>query len=84
MLGRSKNLSKGVKVEVGEHETAVDLYVIMDFGVSIPAVALKVQEAVKKAIETMTGLNVVETNVHVQGINFRTSAELKEEEPRLR
>jgi uncharacterized alkaline shock family protein YloU len=88
MLGRSKNLSKGVKVEVGEQETAVDLYVIMDFGVSIPNVALKVQEAVKEAIETMTGLNVVETNVHVQGINFRTSAEPKaeprEEELRLR
>lgn len=84
MLGRNKNLSKGVKVEVGEKETAVDLFVIMDFGVSIPNVALKVQEAVKEAIESMTGLTVVETNVHVQGINFRSSTETKEEEPRLR
>jgi uncharacterized alkaline shock family protein YloU len=84
MLGRNKNLSKGVKVEVGEKETAVDLFVIMDFGVSIPNVALKVQEAVKEAIESMTGLTVVETNVHVQGINFRPSTETKEEEPRLR
>lgn len=84
MLGRTKNLSKGVKVEVGEKETAVDLYVIMDFGVSIPNVALKVQEAVKEAIESMTGLTVVETNIHVQGINFRASTEPKEEEPRLR
>jgi uncharacterized alkaline shock family protein YloU len=84
MLGRTKNLSKGVKVEVGEKETAVDLFVIMDFGVSIPNVALKVQEEVKEAIESMTGLTVVETNVHVQGINFRGSTETKEEEPRLR
>jgi Uncharacterized protein conserved in bacteria len=84
MLGRNKNLSKGVKVEVGEKETAVDLFVIMDFGVSIPNVALKVQEAVKEAIESMTGLTVVETNVHVQGINFRALTETKEEEPRLR
>ncbi|MDD2234206.1 MAG: Asp23/Gls24 family envelope stress response protein [Desulfitobacteriaceae bacterium] len=84
MLGRNKNLSKGVKVEVGEKETAVDLFVVMDFGVSIPHVALKVQEVVKEAIESMTGLTVVETNVHVQGINFHSSTEIKEEEPRLR
>ncbi len=84
MLGRNKNLSKGVKVEVGEHETAVDLYVILDYGVSIPNVALHVQEAVKEAIESMTGLSVVETNVHVQGINFRAVPEIKEEESRLR
>ncbi|MFZ3102867.1 MAG: Asp23/Gls24 family envelope stress response protein [Desulfitobacteriaceae bacterium] len=84
MLGRNKNMSKGVKVEVGEHETAVDLFVILDYGVSIPNVALRVQEAVKEAIESMTGLSVVETNVHVQGINFRALPEIKEEEPRLR
>ncbi|MHB8124070.1 MAG: Asp23/Gls24 family envelope stress response protein [Desulfitobacteriaceae bacterium] len=84
MLARNKNLSKGVKVEVGEHETAVDLFVIMDFGVSIPNVALRVQEAVKEAIESMTGLSVVETNVHVQGINFKALPEIKEEEPHLR
>ncbi len=84
MLGRNKNMSKGVKVEVGEHETAVDLFVILDYGVCIPNVALRVQEAVKEAIESMTGLSVVETNVHVQGINFRALPEIKEEEPRLR
>ncbi|GAW94165.1 Asp23/Gls24 family envelope stress response protein [Calderihabitans maritimus] len=82
MLGR-KNLSKGVKVEVGEKEAAVDLYVIMKFGVRIPDVALKIQESVKKAIENMTGLKVVEVNVHVQGIAF-PSAENKEEEHRVR
>ena len=63
MLGRNKNLSKGVKVEVGEHEVAVDLYIVVEFGVSIPDVAFKVQEAVKEGIESMTGLKVVEANV---------------------
>lgn len=54
MLGR-KNLSKGVKVEVGEKEAAVDLYIIVEYGVRIPEVALRIQEAVKRAIESMTG-----------------------------
>lgn len=69
MLGR-KNFSKGVKVEVGEKEAAVDLYVIVKYGVRIPDVALAAQENVKHAIEEMTGLSVVEVNVHVQGVSF--------------
>jgi uncharacterized alkaline shock family protein YloU len=69
MLGR-KNLSKGVKVEVGEKEAAVDLYIIIEYGCRIPDVAWDIQERVKKSIETMTGLSVVEVNIHIQGVNF--------------
>ncbi len=76
ILGR-KNFAKGVKVEVGEREAAVDLYVIVKYGVRIPDVALAAQENVKKAIETMTGLSVVEVNVHVQGVGF------PDEEPKI-
>ncbi len=68
-LGR-RNLARGVKVEVGEREAAVDLFVIVEFGVRIPDVSLRVQESVKKAIESMTGLAVIEVNVHVQGVSF--------------
>jgi uncharacterized alkaline shock family protein YloU len=68
-LGR-RNLARGVKVEVGEREAAVDLFVIVGFGVRIPDVSLRVQESVKKAIESMTGLAVIEVNVHVQGVSF--------------
>ena len=82
MLGR-RNLSKGVKVEVGEKEAAIDLYVIVEYGVRIPEVALRIQEAVKRAVESMTGLTVVEANVHVQGVNLH-AAEAKEEEPRVK
>lgn len=82
MLGR-KNLAKGVKVEVGEREAAVDAFVIVEFGVRIPDVALKIQEKVKNAIENMTGLNVVEVNVHVQGVAF-PSTEFKQEETRVK
>jgi len=81
MLGK-KNLSKGVKVEVGEKEAAVDLYVIVEYSVRIPDVALRVQENVKKAIESMTGLDVVEVNVHVQGVGFGNEG--KDEEMRVR
>ncbi|MDQ0286563.1 putative alkaline shock family protein YloU [Desulfofundulus luciae] len=81
MLGR-KNLSKGVKVEVGEKEAAVDLFVIVEYGIRIPDVALQIQENVKKAIESMTGLSVVEVNVNIQGVAF--SQEGKEEEHRVR
>ncbi|MCB8816502.1 Asp23/Gls24 family envelope stress response protein [Desulfosporosinus shakirovi] len=84
MLGRNKNLSKGVKVEVGEHEVAVDLFIVVEYGVSIPDVALNVQEAVKEAIESMTGLKVVEANVHVQGVNFKPVLDTKEEDFRLK
>ena len=82
MLGR-KNLSKGVKVEVGEREAAVDLYIIVKFGVRIPEVALNVQERVKEAIEQMTGLKVVAVNVHVQGVATE-EPEKKEDDIRVR
>ena len=78
MLGR-KNFAKGVKVEVGEKEAAVDLYIIVKYGVRIPDVALAAQENVKQAIENMTGLSVVEVNVHVQGVGFPDDEENKEE-----
>jgi len=68
-LGR-KNLSKGVKVEVGEKEAAIDLYIIVEYGCRIPDVAWSIQEKVKKSVETMTGLKVVEVNIHVQGVNI--------------
>jgi uncharacterized alkaline shock family protein YloU len=69
MLGR-KNLSKGVKVEVSDETATVDVYVIINYGNSIPDVAWKIQDNVKQAIEGMTGLNVKAVNVHVQGVNF--------------
>ena len=69
LLGR-KNLTKGIKVEVGKEEVAVDIAIIVDYGVEIPEVAENIQNSVIKAIETMTGLNVVEVNINVQGIEL--------------
>jgi uncharacterized alkaline shock family protein YloU len=70
-LLKKKNLSKGVKVEVGEKQVAVDLFVIIEYGAKIPDTAYLVQENVKRAIESMTGLDVVEVNVHIQGVEFK-------------
>ncbi len=79
ILGR-KNLTKGVKVEVGNEETAVDLYVIIDYGVKIHNVCENVQDAVKTSVENMTGLRVVEVNVYIQGINMNQEKEAPEPE----
>ncbi len=73
MLGK-KNPTKGIKVEVGEKETAIDLYVVVEYGVRIPDIAWQVQENVKKAVETMTGLSVVDVNIHIQGVNIEKEA----------
>ncbi|MEF3301931.1 Asp23/Gls24 family envelope stress response protein [Paenibacillus sp. GYB003] len=71
LLGR-KNLSKGVKVEVGQREAAVDVSIIVEFGNRIPEVASSIQRSVKQAIESMTGLSVVEVNVHIHDVQFKT------------
>ena len=68
ILGK-KNLSKGVKVQIGDKDASVDLYIVVEYGVKIPDVAWEIQEKVKKAIESMTGLNVLQINIHVQGVN---------------
>jgi uncharacterized alkaline shock family protein YloU len=78
ILGR-KNLSKGVKVEVGEKEVTIDLYLIVDYGVRIPEVAWNVQENVKNAVENMTGLKVVEVNIHVQGVSMEKENKKQQE-----
>lgn len=77
-----KNLAKGVRVQVGEKEVAVDLYIVVEYGVRIPEVAQKVQENVKRAVESMTGLDAVEINIHVQGVSFHTDS--REDEVRVR
>ena len=70
VLSGKKNLAKGIKVDVGEKETKIDVNIIVEYGTRIPNVAYEIQTKVKKAVETMTGLKVAEVNVHVQGVNI--------------
>lgn len=63
-----KNLSKGVKVSIDGEKVDVVLNLILKYGVSIPKTSREVQEKVKGAIETMTGLTVGEVNIRIAGI----------------
>lgn len=70
VLSGKKNLGKGIKVDVTEKETKIDVNIVVEYGTRIPDVAFEIQKRVKKAVETMTGLKVVSVNIHVQGINI--------------
>ena len=65
-----KKMSKGIKVYEGEKSTKIDVNIIVEYGVRIPDIAYEIQNRVKKAVESMTGLDVLEVNVHVQGVNL--------------
>ena len=65
-----KKMSKGIKVDAGEKNTKIDVNIIVEYGARIPDVAFEIQNRVKKAVESMTGLQVLEVNVHVQGVNL--------------
>ena len=75
VLSGKKKLSKGIKVEVGEKETKIDVNIIVEYGIRIPDIAFEIQSKVKKSVKEMTGLDVLAVNVHVQGV--RTSLELE-------
>lgn len=80
-----KNLTKGVHVEVGQEEAAVDLSINVKYGCHIQDVCAKVQQEVKNAIETMTALRVVEVNIIVQNVTFDEpeKADKKKEKPEI-
>jgi len=69
-LGR-KNFGKGIKVEVIEKQTKIDIYVVIEYGYAIPKVADNIQREVKAAVHNMTGLDVIEVNVHVVGVEIK-------------
>ena len=70
IIGKNRNVTRGVKVEVGTEEVSIDLYTIIEYGQPIQKVASEVQENVRKSIEAMTSLKVVRVDVHVQGVSF--------------
>ncbi|MFI9582930.1 Asp23/Gls24 family envelope stress response protein [Streptomyces sp. NPDC052236] len=75
-------VTRGVKAEVGEVQTALDLEIVVDYGVSIVEVAGAVRENVIAAVERMTGLEVVEVNIAVSDVKLPEEEE-EEPEPRL-
>ncbi|MEV5024907.1 Asp23/Gls24 family envelope stress response protein [Paenibacillus sp. LPE1-1-1.1] len=66
-----KNVQKGVSVEVGTTEAAIDLRIIVHYGIPIQEVCRQLQLNVRESVENMTGLHVVEVNVKVEGVAFK-------------
>jgi uncharacterized alkaline shock family protein YloU len=66
------NVAQGVGVEVGEVEAAIDLDIVVDYGISIAELGRSIQRNVKQAVERMTGLRVVEVNIAVDDVYLPT------------
>lgn len=78
-MSGKKNLSKGIKVDMGEKSAKIDVSIIVEYGARIPDVAYEIQTRIKKSVETMTDLKVLEVNVHVQGVHKKSDKEEKQE-----
>ncbi|ELS52214.1 putative Alkaline shock protein [Streptomyces viridochromogenes Tue57] len=79
--GGAKAVTRGVKAEVGEVQAALDLEIVVEYGVSISDVARDVRENVITAVERMAGLEVVEVNISVSDVKLPDE---EEEEPERR
>lgn len=73
-----KSHSKGIKVELTESGILIDVYVVLDFGVSIPKVAQELQTNIRQTLKNMTALDAEEINVHV--VDVAMQEEENEEE----
>jgi uncharacterized alkaline shock family protein YloU len=82
--GSGKSVTRGVSVEVGEKQTAIDLELVVDYGVSITDVAAAVRENVISAVERMAGREVVEVNITVSDVKLPDDDEEDEGEERQR
>lgn len=78
MLGK-KRLTNGVKVEVGEKECSIEVYIVVEYGYRIPEVAEEVQKVILESVSNLSGLKVVEVNVYVQNIKVHEQPEIDEE-----
>ena len=80
VLSGKKNMAKGIKVDIQGKEVKIDVNIIVEYGARIPDVAFEIQKRIKKSVESMTGLKVLEVNVHVQGVHAITEKETTEEQ----
>ncbi|MFB7861583.1 Asp23/Gls24 family envelope stress response protein [Streptomyces sp. NPDC056069] len=82
--GSGKSVTRGVSVEVGEVQTAIDLELVVDYGVSITDVAGAVRENVISAVEQMAGREVVEVNIMVGDVKLPDEEDEDEGQERQR
>jgi uncharacterized alkaline shock family protein YloU len=76
--------SRGVSVEVGEVEAAIDLTLTVEYGKSIPQIAEAVRRNIINRVENLVGLNVTEVNVSVNDVFFPEQERQQEQEQRQR
>lgn len=83
----TRNFTKGVRIDLDGNLVTVDITIVVEYGSPVPDVAHNIQENVKKAIETMSGLTVHSVDVHVSGVSFereqRAARELDEQQRKL-
>lgn len=83
----TRNFTKGVRVDLDGNTVTVDVTIVVEYGSPVPDVARGIQENVKKAIETMSGLTVHSVDVHVSGVSFereqRAAKELDEQQKKM-
>ncbi|MEE1200485.1 MAG: Asp23/Gls24 family envelope stress response protein [Christensenellales bacterium] len=83
----SRNFTKGVRIDLDGNKVTVDIAIVVEYGSPVPDVARGIQENVKKAIETMSGLDVHTVDVHVNGVSFerenRAARELDEQQKKM-
>lgn len=77
------NVMQGVSAEVGETQVALDLDIVIEYGVSIADLGRSIQRNVKNAVERMTGLEVTEINVTVDDVWLGDSSEQEQAPPRV-
>ena len=83
----SRNFTKGVRIDLDDNKVTVDITIVVEYGSPVPDVARSIQENVKKAIETMSGLDVHAVDVHVAGVSFereqKAVVELEEQRKKM-
>ena len=79
-LGK-KNHGKGVKVDLQEEGIIIDVYCVMNFGVSIPDVASQIQKNIRETLYNMTALELMEINIHVVGVQFEQQKQETKQDP---
>lgn len=79
VLSGKKNMAKGIKVDKTEEKIKIDVNIVVEYGTRIPDVAFEIQNRVKTAVENMTGMNVTEVNVHVQGVDTNVKKDVPAE-----
>lgn len=76
-LRSTEDITKGIGAEVGERQVALDLRVVVEYGKNIPSIFQETVSKIKKSIGDMTGLEVVEVNMHVEDVMTREEFDAK-------